>query len=120
MRTEEYKKRLLAEEHELLTRSKRAGEIAREPGEESAGDIGDKSVDNEVKEDQFKEADSDWKVLSQVRDALTRIENGTFGQCLVDGGPIEEKRLEAIPWTPYCAKHQQLLESASSLHTPTL
>jgi DnaK suppressor protein len=120
VRTEEYKKRLLAEEHELLIRSERAGEIAREPGEESAGDIGDKSVDNEVKEDQFKETDSDWKVLSQVRDALTRIENGTFGQCLVDGGPIEEKRLEAIPWTPYCAKHQQLLESSSSLHTPTL
>jgi len=120
LKTEQYKKRLLAEEHELLTRSKRAGEIAREPGEELAGDVGDKSVDNEGKEEQFKEADSNWKVLSQVRDALKRIENGTFGQCLVDGGPIEVKRLKAIPWTPYCAKHQQLLEGSSSLQTPTL
>jgi RNA polymerase-binding transcription factor DksA len=32
---------------------------------------------------------------------------------VVDGAPIEEKRLEAVPWTPYCLKHQQLLEGAS-------
>jgi RNA polymerase-binding transcription factor DksA len=39
---------------------------------------------------------------------------------VVDGGPIEEKRLEAVPWTPYCLKHQKLLEAASQTRTPTL
>jgi len=29
----------------------------------------------------------------------------------VDGEPIDEKRLEAMPWTPYCLKHQQLREA---------
>jgi DnaK suppressor protein len=55
-----------------------------------------------------------------VRVALERIENGTFGICLVDNDPIEEKRLKAIPWTPYCLKHQQLMEKSRLVRTPTL
>ena len=35
-------------------------------------------------------------------------------------GPIEEPRLEAMPWTPYCLKHAQRLEVAASPRTPTL
>jgi RNA polymerase-binding transcription factor len=55
-----------------------------------------------------------------VRDALQRIEDGTFGKCIVDGGPIEEKRLEAIPWTPYCLKHERQNELSEPLETPSL
>jgi DnaK suppressor protein len=55
-----------------------------------------------------------------VRDALKRIDGGTFGLCVVDREPIEPKRLDAVPWTPYCAKHAQSLETASQLKTPTL
>jgi RNA polymerase-binding transcription factor DksA len=35
--------------------------------------------------------------------ALARIEGGTFGLCENGGEHIDEKRLEAIPWTRYCA-----------------
>src|SRR6267142_7023853 len=59
-------------------------------------------------------------VLQQVRDALQRIEDGIFGCCVVDGEPIEPKRLEAVPWTPYCVKHRKLLEATSRLRTPSL
>jgi DnaK suppressor protein len=55
----------------------------------------------------------------QVREALQRIEDGTFGRCVVDGEPIESKRLEAIPWAPCCVKHPSLLEAASP-RTPSL
>ena len=57
--------------------------------------------------------------LEHIRDALQRIEDGTFGRCVVDGEPIEKKRLEAVPWTPYCLKHQEQLE-APSRPGPTL
>ena len=59
-------------------------------------------------------------MLQQVRDALTRVDAGTFGRCIVDGGPIEEKRLDAMPWTPYCLKHEQLRNAATPSSTPTL
>ena len=61
----------------------------------------------------FTEAELDATVLRQVRDALCRIEEGVYGRCLVDGGPIETKRLDAVPWAPYCIKHQRLMEAAS-------
>lgn len=34
---------------------------------------------------------------NDVKDALARIENGTYGICEVSGEPIEEDRLEADP-----------------------
>jgi DnaK suppressor protein len=104
----------------LLRRIERAEAEARESGDEPVGDVGDQSDSDEQKDEQFKEAETDWMILKQVRDALKRIEDGTFGYCVVDGEPIEEKRLEAVPWTPYCLKHAQLLERSESTRTPTL
>jgi DnaK suppressor protein len=120
MNKEHFKQRLLAEEKELLIRINRAATSAREPGDDSAHDLGDESLSDVLKSGQLKEADTYSTQLQQVRDALQRIEDGTFGKCIVDGGPIEEKRLEAIPWTPYCLKHEQLLEASEDLPTPSL
>jgi DnaK suppressor protein len=49
-------------------------------------------------------------LLTEVEDALKRIENGTYGKCVVCGQPIPEKRLEAIPWAARCVKDQEQLE----------
>ena len=120
MKTELFKQRLIAEERKLLTLIKRAEASAREGVFDSAHDLGDESVNDERTEEQLKEADTYWEELKQVRDALQRIEDGTFGECIVDGGPIEEKRLEAIPWTPYCLKHERQNELSEPLQTPSL
>lgn len=120
MKTEHFKQRLLAEEQELSTRIKLAEAKAREGVFDSVHDRGDESVNDVLTEEQLKEADTYWAELKQVRDALQRIEDGTFGKCIVDGGPIEEKRLEAIPWTPYCLKHERQIELSEQLETPSL
>ncbi len=120
MNTEQYKRRLLAEEQRLVNELKRDGSIDPGSGEEPAGDAADRSVSGEQKEEQFREADTTWALLRQVRDALRRIGEGTYGKCAVDGGPIEEKRLHAMPWTSYCMKHQQSIESPHPPQTPTL
>jgi DnaK suppressor protein len=120
MKAEHFKQRLLAEEQRLLALIKRAEASAREGVFDSAHDRGDESVNDVLTEEQLKEADTYWSELKQVRDALQRIEVGTFGKCIVDGGPIEEKRLEAIPWTPYCLKHERQIELSETLETPSL
>lgn len=43
--------------------------------------------------------------LNYVNDALSRIENGTYGECTVCGEEIEDKRLEAVPYATLCMKH---------------
>jgi DnaK suppressor protein len=109
--TEEFKQRLLAEEESLTSRIQTSGtNLLDLGGGPSVRDWSDASVRDEENDGQPQEGDIDLTTLNQVRNALKRIEDGTFGQCLVDGGPIEEKRLRAIPWTPYCLKHEELQE----------
>ncbi|PNK59746.1 TraR/DksA family transcriptional regulator [Psychrobacter sp. FDAARGOS_221] len=43
--------------------------------------------------------------LTYVNNALSRIENGTYGECTVCGEDIEEKRLLAIPYATLCMEH---------------
>ena len=79
---------------------------------DTAADAGDVSMADESESEDFTESELDTTMLQQVQAALRRIENGTYGQCLVDGGPIDPKRLDAVPWAPYCTRHQKLLEAA--------
>jgi DnaK suppressor protein len=46
--------------------------------------------------------DRERKLISKIRKALEKIEDGTFGFCEVCGEPIEFKRLEARPVTTHC------------------
>ncbi len=48
---------------------------------------------------------SQKKLLEEIRRALQRIRDNTFGICQVCGSEIEEERLEAIPYADKCKKH---------------
>jgi DnaK suppressor protein len=58
----------------------------------------------------FSQSSEGHTQLTQVRLALERLNEGTFGECLHCGNPIGEKRLEALPWTPYCIECQEKIE----------
>jgi DnaK suppressor protein len=120
LNVEQYKQDLLAREQALTARIGRTIASARQPIDDSAGDTGDESVADELKDEQLSGAETDSATLDLIHDALNRIEAGTYGACLVDGEPIEEKRLKAMPWTPYCLKHQELLETEKPIKTPTI
>jgi DnaK suppressor protein len=53
---------------------------------------------------------NEQSLLSEVLQALKRIDEGTYGRCVVCGNPIPEKRLEAIPWAVRDIKCEQALE----------
>jgi DnaK suppressor protein len=118
--TERYRRDLLTKERELAARLEKSGAAAPDSGDQSVRDDGDESVQNEAKEAELRDAEADWTLLNQVRDALTRIESGSYGFCLVDGEPIDPRRLDAIPWALYCRKHQELLERVGPQRRPTL
>src|SRR5499433_2369512 len=50
------------------------------------------------------------QTLQNLKQALERIVQGTFGECAECGNDIEPKRIEAIPWARYCLKCQELRE----------
>lgn len=120
MDTQAYREQLLELETRLSVRTDREMADGREQTADSARDTGDASVADASASDNFSGAELDSTVLQQVRDALRRIEDGTYGTCIVDGGPIEEKRLRAVPWTPYCLDHQARIEAVAPAKMPTL
>lgn len=105
MNIDDYRRRLLALERELVERLGTAVETARAARDDQP-DAGDLAQIEELKEEYFSLAETDSAILAQVRAALRRIDNATYGRCVVDGEPIDTKRLESVPWTPYCLKHQ--------------
>jgi DnaK suppressor protein len=115
-----YKARLLALEQDMSIRTLRETALGRDQTADSPRDSGEASVADEAASLEFASAERTSTILTQVRDALLRIADGTFGTCIVDGEPIEHKRLEALPWTQYCLKHQALLDDKGARTMPTL
>ena len=120
MDIQHYKQRLLELEQDLSARMHRETALGREQTADSPRDAGEASVASEAASADFAEADRNSTVLAHVRVALRRIDDGTFGTCVVDGDPIGDKRLEALPWTPHCLKHQQLLDAKTERTMPTM
>jgi DnaK suppressor protein len=116
----QYEQRLLDLERELAARTAREMELGREQTDQGVADSGDASVADEDASADFTDAELNTNVLSEVRDALRRIEGGTFGLCETDGQPIEERRLEASPWVRYCLKHQKLVDASTGHRFPTM
>jgi len=55
--------------------------------------------------------DRERKLIMKVKEALDRIDNGTFGICESCGKPISEKRLMARPVTTLCIECKTDLEN---------
>lgn len=52
--------------------------------------------------------------LNAVEKALTKVEEGTYGQCERCGKDIPPQRLAAMPWAIYDVECEEILESSRS------
>jgi len=55
----------------------------------------------------IRNLDRESILLRNVRAALGRIEDGSFGTCMHCEEEISPKRLNAVPWAPYCIRCQE-------------
>ncbi len=77
---------------------------------EDAQDVADQAVAGYQKEMLFSQGTVRNAQLRLVRQALNRIADGTFGDCVRCLQAIGAKRIEALPWTPYCINCQERIE----------
>ena len=81
--------------------------------DKSKGDESDQSVAHQ-EEHSFLITQSRYKFqLMEIDYALSRIENGTYGICEETFEPIEDVRLQAIPWTRYSIEGAEIREAAT-------
>ena len=114
MNLETLKQRLLARQQELVEEISRFQSNGREAASAEVEDPIDQVTSSEIKAAAFQESTIAAQMLSQVRTALERIADGTYGTCLDCGQPIEPARLEAIPWAQYCRAHQEKHDRAAA------
>jgi DnaK suppressor protein len=107
MNTEHFKRRLLAKERELVQEMARLEDAARDSGEAEVRDATDDATTAQSTSEALQEDALLSQTLIQVRDALKRIEDGTYGKCNACGRQIEAARLEAVPWAAYCLEDQE-------------
>lgn len=58
----------------------------------------------------IRNLDRESNLLRNVRGALHRVNEGSYGVCLHCEEDISPKRLNAVPWTPYCIQCQELAD----------
>ena len=58
----------------------------------------------------IRNLDRDSNMLRQIRRALARIADGSYGVCLHCEEDISPKRVNAVPWAAFCIKCQEQVD----------
>lgn len=113
-RNDEIKRQLLARERDLETSLNRLDSQVRSSAEIDVEDEMDQVITAEAKGAALDISTREFQALRDVRDALKRLDTGSYGQCVVCGNTIESLRLSAIPETPFCRQHADTPRAAAA------
>jgi len=100
---EKYKAILLAKQAELSGGLRNRDEILIEKTPDALDEVqlaGEREL-------AIRTLDREASLLRNVRGALSRINDGSFGVCMHCEEDIKPKRLEALPWAAFCIRCQE-------------
>jgi len=108
-----YKKKLLEKKDSIIKKLSQVYSESKEVEAEIAQDVVDKAESSYTKEFLLSLSDAEQKQLFLIDQALRRIEKCEYGICQMCRQEIGKKRLDAVPWTPYCINCQEKKEEES-------
>ena len=105
-----FRKRLLAElrQHARQVGEDQAAAIDTDDGAKESADLSLRDVIGEIA---LRLGERESKMVADIDQALLRIEEGSYGQCVRCNQPIDERRLEALPTARYDAACQAAIEA---------
>lgn len=86
--------------------SEETGDLATGPGD----GLADHATDTFMRELDGGLEENAEHLLAEIEAALARIEDGTYGKCVVCGRPIPEERLAAVPYATLCLDDKRAQE----------
>jgi DnaK suppressor protein len=107
---EKYKVKLLEKKQEITEKLSETYNVSKEVETGIAQDVVDKAESSYTKEFLLSLSDTERGQLLMIDEALKRIEKCEYGICQMCGQKISKKRLDAVPWTPYCINDQEKAE----------
>ncbi|MEE9614781.1 MAG: RNA polymerase-binding protein DksA [Thermodesulfobacteriota bacterium] len=103
-RLEQFRELLNSRLEELLSDAEKTVSGMNRTDEEHFPDPTDRAAHETDRNFTLRVKDRERKLLAKVKEALGRIEEGTYGICELCGEDISEKRLKARPVTTYCVE----------------
>jgi len=108
----QYDTKLQEQRRSLLGMVERTEDYGREANRDISQDPADQASNSYTKELLFSQSTNERSILKLIEEAIERISEGSYGECVNCGSEIQVKRLEAIPWARYCIRCQELQELA--------
>lgn len=111
-----FRKILLKQREEILVDMGQLRDISlADTTKEAAGNdatysthMADQGTDAQEREKAFFYASRDNKYLRHINEALERIDDCSYGSCIICGNDIPPQRLEAVPITRHCVPCKEL------------
>ena len=91
-----FRQKLLAWKEDILREAKETLQHLQDENQNHP-DFADRASSETDRAIELRARDRQRKLISKIEDALTRIDDGTYGYCEETGEPISIKRLEARP-----------------------
>lgn len=108
----EYFRNLLQERiNELLSEAEKTRHVMTGSGASPFPDPTDRAALETDRNYTLRIRDRERKLIMKIREALDRIDAGTYGICEICGGEISEKRLLARPVTTMCIDCKSRMEA---------
>lgn len=104
---DEIRDRLIAERENLVNKLKE-NDLSVDDSE--TPDPVDLAVRNYSKNVMLAVSENDSRQITLINEALERIDDEEYGNCMNCNKEINPKRLDAIPWARYCLSCQELVE----------
>ncbi|HEV7766368.1 MAG TPA: TraR/DksA family transcriptional regulator [Thermoanaerobaculia bacterium] len=105
-----YEDALREKQRELLASFERDKAAGNHQNDDGIQDLADKAASAYSKELNFSLSDTERNLLMQIEEAFVRMKNDAYAVCTNCSTVIGEKRLQAVPWTPFCIDCQELQE----------
>ena len=105
-----YKRFLINKLNELTSQIAEKRETGLKEFEVLEADIYDVCSQSYSKEQIYSLCERDLRLLEMVKTALNKVDGKDFGLCEECQEPINEKRLNAVPWVKYCLECQSRVE----------
>jgi len=124
---EGYRRRLKLLAERMQNDASAVIEQVREPsGGQAAGELsnapmhlGDMGTEEFLQDINATLMENEEYLVNEAREALRRIDDGTFGRCEECDQEIPRERLDALPYARFCTRCAELVGLGSSLRRPT-
>jgi DnaK suppressor protein len=112
---ENIRKRLIGQREDLLAEVRNKNAEAASLRDEGVADIADQGLTDNLSELLHLLSDSKREEIMSIDEALERLRQGRYGQCLGCGEPIDGERLALRPDTRFCVDCKTKMEKEQSL-----